>query len=65
MEAIIRDGLHSAAYEFQATLSNDTRPDCLIKLPESELRVVIDAKFPLEAFNAHKAAEDGGKPQAG
>ncbi len=57
MEAIIRDGLHSAAYEFQATLSNNTRPDCLIKLPESELRVVIDAKFPLEAFNAHKSAE--------
>lgn len=57
MEAIIRDGLHSAAYEFQATLSNSTRPDCLIRLPESELRVVIDAKFPLEAFNAHKSAE--------
>lgn len=56
MEAIIRDGLHSAAYEFQAMLSNNTRPDCLIKLPESELRVVIDAKFPLEAFNAHKSA---------
>lgn len=57
MEAIIRDGLHSAAYEFQATLTNNTRPDCLIKLPESELRLVVDAKFPLEAFNAHKSAE--------
>ncbi len=57
MEAIIRDGLHAAAYEFQAALSNGMRPDCLIKLPESDLRVVIDAKFPLEAFNAHKAAE--------
>ncbi len=58
MEAIIRDGLHSAAYSFQTTLSNGTRPDCLVKLPESELRVVIDAKFPLEAFNALKAAEN-------
>ena len=42
---------------FQATLSNSTRPDCLIKLPESDVRIVVDAKFPLEAFNAHKAAE--------
>src|SRR4051812_3536463 len=56
MEAIIRDGLHSAAYEFQATLSNGSRPDCCVKLPESELRLVIDAKFPLEAFNALKSA---------
>jgi DNA recombination protein RmuC len=57
MEAIIRDGLHSNAYSFQSTLSNGTRPDCLIKLPDSELRLVIDAKFPLEAFNALKLAK--------
>ncbi len=58
MEAIIRDGLHASAYAFQATLSNGTRPDCLIKLPQSDVQIVIDAKFPLEAFNALKAAED-------
>jgi DNA recombination protein RmuC len=56
MEAIIRDGLHGNAFTFQATLSNGSRPDCLIKLPESELRLVLDAKFPLEAFNALKVA---------
>ncbi|TMJ36018.1 MAG: DNA recombination protein RmuC [Alphaproteobacteria bacterium] len=56
MEAIIRDGLHGHAFTFQATLSNGSRPDCLIKLPESELRLVLDAKFPLEAFNALKSA---------
>jgi DNA recombination protein RmuC len=56
MEAIIRDGLHGHAFSFQATLSNGSRPDCLIKLPESELRLVLDAKFPLEAFNALKVA---------
>jgi DNA recombination protein RmuC len=56
MEAIIRDGLHSRAYGFQATLSNGTRPDCVISLPDSALKLVIDAKFPLEAFNALKAA---------
>jgi DNA recombination protein RmuC len=51
MEAIIRDGLPASAYAFQPTLSNGMRPDCLIKLPDSELRLVIDAKFPLEAFS--------------
>ncbi len=58
MEAIIRDGLHGTAYTFQATLSNGTRPDCLITLPDSPLAIVIDAKFPLEAFNALKEARD-------
>ncbi|NJM29760.1 MAG: DNA recombination protein RmuC [Rhizobiales bacterium] len=57
MEAIIRDGLPGNAFEFQGTLSNGKRPDCLIKLPDSVLRIVIDAKFPLEAFNALKDAK--------
>ncbi len=56
MEAIIRDGLPSGAYAFQGSLSNNTRPDCLVSLPDSNIRLVIDAKFPLEAFNALKAA---------
>lgn len=54
MEAIIRDGLHATAYSFQTTLSNGTRPDCLIRLPENEMAIVVDAKFPLEGFNALK-----------
>ena len=58
MEAIITDGLHSKAYAFQATLSNGTRPDCLISLPESRLKLVIDSKFPLESYNAMREAED-------
>ncbi len=58
MEAIISDGLHSKAFEFQATLSNGTRPDCLISLPDSRLKLVIDAKFPLEAYNDMRAAQD-------
>jgi DNA recombination protein RmuC len=57
MEAIIRDGLHAKAYSFQATLSNKMRPDCLITLPESKLGLVIDAKFPLEAFNLLRDAK--------
>lgn len=58
MEAIVRDGLPPSAYEFQATLSNRTRPDCLISLPGDTRRLVIDAKFPLEGFSALRAAEN-------
>jgi DNA recombination protein RmuC len=56
MEAIIRDGLPSGAFEFQATLSNRTRPDCLVRLPGDERGLVIDAKFPLEAFTQFRDA---------
>ena len=31
MEAIIEDGLPRSAYTFQATLSNNMRPDCIIR----------------------------------
>jgi DNA recombination protein RmuC len=58
MEAIIKDGLPARAYEFQATLSNGTRPDCVISLPDSALRLVVDAKFPLEAYTALEDASD-------
>ena len=58
MEAIVRDGLPTGAYEFQATLSNKMRPDCVIRLPGDARVMVIDAKFPLEAFSALKGASD-------
>jgi DNA recombination protein RmuC len=57
MEAIVKDGLPSSAYEFQYTLSNRNRPDCIIRLPGDDRVLVIDAKFPLEAFSALKAAD--------
>jgi len=59
MEAIIADGLPHGAYEFQATLSNNTRPDCLVKMPNDAPSLVIDAKFPLESWNAIRAASEG------
>lgn len=64
MEAIIRDGLPARVYAFQATLGNGTRPDCLISLPDSSVRLVIDAKFPLEAYTAYRAAGDEGQRKA-
>lgn len=57
METIIADGLPHGAYEFQATLSNGSRPDCLVRMPNGAPSLVIDAKFPLEAWNAIRAAE--------
>ncbi|WP_457941036.1 DNA recombination protein RmuC [Mesorhizobium sp. 10J20-29] len=62
MEAIIADGLPMGAYEFQATLSNGNRPDCLIKMPNDSPSLVIDAKFPLEAWNAIRAASELDNP---
>jgi DNA recombination protein RmuC len=50
MEAIVQDGLPVGAYEFQAALSNKTRPDCVIRLPGDPRPLAVDAKFPLEAF---------------
>jgi DNA recombination protein RmuC len=58
MEAIVADGLPQGAYEFQATLSNGSRPDCLIRMPNGQPSLVIDAKFPLESWNAIRAAAE-------
>ena len=58
METIVADGLAMDAYTFQATLSNGNRPDCIIHMPNNAPGLVIDAKFPLEAWNAIRAATD-------
>ena len=55
LEAIIADVLPKGAYEFQYTLKNKSRPDCAIFMPESG-PLIIDAKFPLEAMTAWRAA---------
>jgi DNA recombination protein RmuC len=55
MEAIVQDGLPKGSFEFQFTLSNNTRPDCVIFLPDQP-PLVVDAKFPLEAVTAHRDA---------
>ncbi|WP_332059868.1 DNA recombination protein RmuC [Bartonella sp. CB74] len=56
MEAIVADALPANSYVFQATLSNGKRPDCLIHMPHKSPSLVIDAKFPLEAWNAMRKA---------
>ena len=54
---IVSKALPSDAYALQATLSNGRRADCLIHLPNPPGPIVIDAKFPLEDFEALAAAE--------
>jgi len=58
MEAIVRDGLPAAAYDFQFTLTNRARPDCIIRLPGDPRPLAVDAKFPLEGFSALRTARD-------
>ena len=57
MEAIVRDGLPPSSFEFQAVLSNRNRPDCVIRLPGDDRMMIVDAKFPLEAFTALRSAD--------
>lgn len=54
---IVSKALPADAYSFQATLSNGRRADCLIHLPNPPGPIVIDAKFPLEAYEALVAAD--------
>ena len=52
LKDIVSKALPSDAYDFQFTLSNGKRADCIIYLPEPQGNIVIDSKFPLEAYNA-------------
>jgi len=54
---IVSKALPADGYVFQATLSNGKRADCLVRLPHPPGPIVIDAKFPLEAYETLVAAE--------
>ena len=53
---IVGKALPSDAFTMQATLSNGKRADCLIHLPQPPGPIVVDAKFPLEAYEALRRA---------
>src|SRR5690606_30831305 len=42
-------------------LSNDRVPDCIVRMPNGLPPLVIDAKFPLESWNALRRAETQGE----
>ena len=52
LKDIVSKALPSDSYDFQFTLSNGKRADCIIYLPEPQGNIVIDSKFPLEAYNS-------------
>lgn len=54
---IVSKALPSDAYTFQHTLTNGKRADCLIHLPNPPGPIVIDSKFPLEAYEALRNAK--------
>lgn len=54
---IVSKALPADSYAFQATLSNGKRADCLIHLPNPPGPIVIDSKFPLEAYEALRRAD--------
>jgi len=48
--------LPPSAYAFQVVLSNTKRADCVLTLPNPPGTIVIDAKFPLESYQALRQA---------
>jgi DNA recombination protein RmuC len=58
LENLVRDALPDSAYDFQVTLSNGRRVDCLLKLPNPPGPIAIDSKFPLESYRQLVAASD-------
>ncbi len=54
---IVSKALPADSYALQHTLSNAKRADCLVHLPNPPSPIVIDAKFPFEAYEAYAAAD--------
>lgn len=50
--------LPPSAYSFQAVLSNGKKADCLLNLPNPPGSIVVDAKFPLESYQALRNASN-------
>ncbi len=58
LQDIITAALPPSAYDFQVTLSNGKRADCLLTLPNPPGAIAIDSKFPLESYEKLRTAND-------
>lgn len=58
LQDLVRNALPPSAYDFQVTLGNGKRADCMVHLPNPPGSIVIDAKFPLESYRAMVDAAD-------
>jgi len=50
LNSLVRNVMPENSFSFQHTLSNSTRVDCMLFLPEPSGSIGIDSKFPLESF---------------
>lgn len=55
---IVEAILPPSAFAFQCSLSNGKRADCMLRLPNPPGSIAIDSKFPLESYEALRAAAD-------
>jgi DNA recombination protein RmuC len=62
---LVTAALPPSAYEFQCTLGNGRRADCVLRLPNPPGSIVIDSKFPLESYHALVNAADDAARIAG
>ncbi len=58
LEQLVANIIPQANYTMQATLPNQKRVDCLLKLPKPSGDIAIDAKFPLENYQRLIKATD-------
>jgi len=59
LNALVRNVMPENSFSFQHTLSNSTRVDCMLFLPEPSGNIAIDSKFPLESFRKMTDLESG------
>lgn len=52
LNALVRNVMPENSFEFQYSLPNSTRVDCMLFLPEPSGNIAIDSKFPLESYRA-------------
>lgn len=50
LNSLVRNLMPENSFSFQHSLSNNTRVDCMLFLPEPSGNIAIDSKFPLESY---------------
>ena len=63
LENLVRTVLPPNSFDFQVTLSNGKRADCVLKLPNPPGDIIIDAKFPLDGWRLLQEAENESERQ--
>jgi DNA recombination protein RmuC len=57
LQDLVESAMPPDTYTFQATIGDGKRADCLLNLPNPPGPMVVDAKFPLEAWRAIQGAK--------